>query len=155
MFLNYIDANEYEMDFSYDLFKTIWSMPPSSALIETENEGSRYYPQTYEDESGDIIEVDPSMDPIMIDDSDTYDDSLFYMMHNATLTGRSLTTEFKTFDVLVQNIKDVITGNKDVNTALNEATQAEVAAQNAGDVAEGEAAENTAPAEGDTTTATE
>ena len=64
-------------------------------------------------------------------------------------------TEFKTFDVLVQNIKDVITGNKDVNTALNEATQAEVAAQNAGDVAEGEAAENTAPAEGDTTTATE
>jgi putative sugar ABC transporter, periplasmic sugar-binding protein len=155
MFLNYIDANEYEMDFSYDLFKTIWSMPPSSELIETENEGSRYYPQTYEDESGDIIEVDPSMDPIMIDDSDTYDDSLFYMMHNATLTGRSLTTEFKTFDVLVQNIKDVITGNKDVNTALNEATQAEVAAQNAGDVAEGEAAENTAPAEGDTTTATE
>ena len=157
MFLNYIDSNEYMMDFSYDLFKTIWSMPPSSELIATEREESRYCPQTIEDEYGDEIELDPSMEPIMIDDNDTYIDSLYYMMHNATLTGRSLTSEFKTFDTLVANIKEVITNGKDVSEALNEATQAEIAAQNAAETDEGDTQgsqdEQTAPVEGDTTTA--
>lgn len=121
-------------EWSYPAYSSNWSLPGNPYTI-----GEEPIILDNEDVSPeDMLPVDKTLEE-EIKAEDTLQERVFNMMENITEAGRSLTTEFKTFDYFIDLVKNYIDKGGDVEALLTDATAKEVAAQN--ETAEGEKAE--------------
>ena len=122
--LGYDEAPEW----SYPAYKSNWSMPGNPYTIGEEpiiEDNEFTSPE-------DQLPVDKTvMEEILAED--TLETRVFNMMENVTQAGRSLTTEFNTFDYFIDLVKDYINNGGDIEALLTDATEKEVAAQNEAD----------------------
>ncbi len=118
-------------EYSYTAYKQDWSLPadPYTIGIEEIIEDNEFVSPE------DIVEKDPK-EPEEILAEDTLQERVFNMMENVTEAGRSLTTEFMTFDYFIDLVKSYIEKGGDVEKLLTDATAKEVEAQNGTVVAE-------------------
>lgn len=129
--LEYIDASmdDYTdpptpFEYSYEAYKTSWSMPGNPYTIGVEEvilDNEYVSPE-------DIVEEDPSIEEEILADQNL-EHRVFNMMENITQAGRSLTTEFKTFDYFTGKVRDYITKGGDLEQLLIDSTNTEVEAQ--------------------------
>lgn len=112
-------------EWSYDAYKTSWSMPANPYTIGVEEvvlDNEFTSPE-------DVVEEDPTIPEEIVAD-DTLQERVFNMMENTTSAGRTLATEYKTFDSFVEKVRGYLTNGGDLEALLLEATNTEVAAQN-------------------------
>ena len=116
---------EVTPDWSYPAYKSNWSLPGNPYTIEEEPivEDNEYVSPE------DVEEVDPTLESDVVAD-DTLDNRVFDMMEGVTQAGRSLRTEFLTFDYFIDLCRNYIEKGGDVEAMLSDATAKEVAAQN-------------------------
>lgn len=111
-------------EWGYDAYGEDWTLPGNPYTIGVE--------EIVYNEWGDIIEgVKGSSEPEEIEASDTLRSSVFNMMENVSEAGRSLSTEFLTFDYFIDLVKNYIKNGGDVDQLLTNATAKEVEAHKA------------------------
>ena len=120
------DTGELELPpYGYPLFKQTWSLPANPYSIELEpiiEDNEFVSPE-------EIEEVDPTLE-VEIIESENLEARVFDMMETTTLAGRSLITEFHTFDDFIASVKNYIENGGDIEKILVDSTEKEVAAQN-------------------------
>ena len=130
--IEYLDAplDDYSdppeaAEWSYDAYKTSWSLPANPYTIGVEEiiEDNEYVSPE------DIVEEDPSVEEEILAEQDL-EDRVFNMMENTTDAGRSLATEFMTFDYFTEQVRNYILKGGDLEQLLIDSTNTEVAAQN-------------------------
>ena len=124
-YIEYLDASDEEVmgDWNYDnTFMTSWSMPGNKYSIESE--------VIVYDKDGNLIETatDPKVQ-IPVDVEENLHNRLFDLMEGATNAGRSLKTEYKTFDYFTDQVRNYIIKGGDLEALLVDATAKEVEAR--------------------------
>ncbi len=130
--LDYLDraidvyAGETEpMEWSYVAYESNWSLPGNPYALGLETiiqDDEEHSPE-------DIEEVDPTIEE-EINADDALRDRVFQMMEHTTNAGRSLTTEFQTFDYFIDKVKAYLQNGGNADDMILDATQKEIAAQN-------------------------
>lgn len=111
------------VSWSYPAYAENWTLPADQYTIGLEE-------VIVDDGTVDLeaIVEDPTvMEPVK--EEDTLQTRVFNMLENVTEAGRSLTTEFKTFDYFAGLVRDYAQNGGDAETILLDATQKEVTAQ--------------------------
>ncbi len=116
----------YYYDYSYTGYSAPWSLPANPYTIGLEP--VEIDPSTLP--PGEEIPVEDPTEPEEVREIDTLETRVFNMMEDITNAGRSLTTEFKTFDYFIDLVKNYIEKGGDIEALLVDATNKEVAAQN-------------------------
>lgn len=130
--LEYLDApmddSGYEpeaIEWSYDAYKTSWTLPANPYTIGVEEKI-----EDNENVSPEDAEVkDPSVEEDILAEQSLIH-RVFNMMENTTEAGRSLATEFKTFEYFTGKVRDYILNGGDIEQLLVDSTNTEIAAQN-------------------------
>lgn len=125
--IDYLDAQIDTTidDWNYTTYKSNWSLPGNPYAIGEEP----IIEDNEETSPEDILPEDPTVEE-EIKEEDTLQERVFNMMENVTEAGRSLTTEFETFDYFIDLVKNYIDKGGDVEALLTDATEKEVAAHN-------------------------
>ncbi len=111
------------VSWSYPAYAESWTLPADQYTIGLEE-------IIIDDGTVDLeaIVEDPTvMEPVK--EEDTLQTRIFNMLENVTEAGRSLTTEFKTFDYFAGLVRDYAQNGGDAEALLLDATQKEVTAQ--------------------------
>ncbi len=113
------------VEWSYPAYSESWTLPgnPYTIGIEEIIEDNEFTSPE------DIVPDDPT-EPEKIKKDDVLQNRVFFMMENVTEAGRSLTTEFKTFDYFIDLVKEYTLKGGDAEKILTDATNKEVEAQN-------------------------
>ena len=119
------DEEEGAPEWSYPAYKSNWSLPGNPYTIGEEKIIIDDGTITPEEQ----LEKDPTIEEDILKE-DTLDNRVFNMMENVTEAGRSLNTEYKTFDSFIDLVKGYIENGGDIDALLTEATNNEIAAQN-------------------------
>ncbi len=116
------------IEWSYPAYSESWTLPanPYTIGIEKIIEDNEFTSPE------DLEPVDPTI-PEKIKERDNLQNRVFMMMEHVTEAGRSLTTEFKTFDYFIDLVKNYTLNGGDAEAILTDATNKEVAAQNGTD----------------------
>ncbi len=112
-------------EFAYPAYSESWTLPgnPYTIGIEKIIEDNEFT------NPEDLLPEDPTI-PENINKDQNLQNRVFRMMEKVTLAGRSLTTEFKTFDYFIDLVKDYTLKGGDAEKILTDATAKEVEAQN-------------------------
>ncbi len=118
------DGTITEIDWGYKAFKTDYSMPGNKYSIGVE--------ELLYDEDNNLIEVDkdPTIQKEVVKE-DSLQERVFDLMEATTSAGRSLSTEYKTFDYFIGKVRDYLSKGGDIEAILVDATAKEVEAQGA------------------------
>lgn len=128
--LDYLDMEMDDEDegapvWSYPAYKSNWSLPGNPYTLGEEpiiiDDGTI----TPEEQ----LNKDPTIETEIVKE-DNLDDRVFDMMECITEAGRSLSTQFKTFDYFIDLVKDYLQNGGDVEALLTDATNKEIEAQN-------------------------
>lgn len=113
------------VEWAYPAYSESWTLPanPYTVGIEEIIEDNEFTSPE------DLEPKDPTeQEPIKKDD--VLLNRVFFMIENVTEAGRSLTTEFKTFDYFIDQVKEYTVKGGDAEKILLDATNKEVEAQN-------------------------
>jgi len=112
-------------EWAYPAYSESWTLPgnPYTIGIEEIIEDNEFT------NPEDLLPDDPTI-PEKIKKDDNLERRVFFMIEHVTEAGRSLTTEFKTFDYFIDLVKDYTLKGGDAEKILTDATNKEVEAQN-------------------------
>ncbi len=112
------------VEWAYPAYSESWTLPanPYTIGIEKIIEDNEFT------NPEDLLPEDPTI-PENINKDQNLQNRVFRMIEKVTLAGRSLTTEFKTFDYFIDLVKDYTLKGGDAEKILTDATEKEVEAQ--------------------------